>query len=463
VGDDRRPIIPPERVGTITYTQRDVPVRRGIAASRRLGLEATLGRLEDQGSPVPLPGGWQELVGFLAEAGFAQIELAGIDQHPDNPGGPAPDPAPGGVVTPASRAAYLGYARDLRGFLDAAGLRAVGNHGFVPATWPGGPGAGMTAADRTRFELECEFGAALGTPFIGTGADPTSAADRSLEAWNHGIERWEALNDLGRSNGVGLYSHNHAEAYDFLQDGPVVEVRVDRLTGAPLGAPQRVRGESGVRLMEHFLERSRPELCQVELDVYWLHVAAHRFRWRYDWDGNRVEDVLDPVALVRRFRDRFALYHAKDGARTAEPPGVGEGYEMVPFGAGEVPWHGVFDGLAASGGNPNYEQDNAVGGEEDPGRSLRSSRISAANMRGLVAPSPGWPRAPPATAGSAERGRWTTTATPGPRGGRRVAERAGLAPVGARRTRPSTMRPARGRLVGTGRTAVQPPATTRSL
>jgi hypothetical protein len=33
--------------------------------------------------------------------------------------------------------------------------------------------------------------------------------------------------------------------------------------------------------------------------------------------------------------------------------------------------------------NPNYEQDNAPGGGADPGRSLRFSKISAANMSGL--------------------------------------------------------------------------------
>ena len=33
--------------------------------------------------------------------------------------------------------------------------------------------------------------------------------------------------------------------------------------------------------------------------------------------------------------------------------------------------------------NSNYEQDNAPGGAADPGRSLRSTAISAANMNGL--------------------------------------------------------------------------------
>ena len=45
-------------------------------------------------------------------------------------------------ATPAGRAAYLAYARTLRGFLDDNGLEAIGNHGFIPGTWDGSSSAG---------------------------------------------------------------------------------------------------------------------------------------------------------------------------------------------------------------------------------------------------------------------------------------------------------------------------------
>lgn len=32
------------------------------------------------------------------------------------------------------------------------------------------------------------------------------------------------------------------------------------------------------------------------MDIYWAHVAQHQWRWRYDWEGRRVEDVFDPIA-----------------------------------------------------------------------------------------------------------------------------------------------------------------------
>ena len=120
-------------------------------------------------------------------------------------------------------------------------------------------------------------------------------------------------------------------AYNFLQDGPMVTVTEDRVTGAPI-PPTVVRAESGKRLMQHYLDITDPRLVVVEMDVYWAHVAQHQHRWRYDVNGQRVEDIFDPLATVAKQTHRYPLYHAKDGDRTAQPLGVGNGYTMVPFG-----------------------------------------------------------------------------------------------------------------------------------
>jgi hypothetical protein len=389
-------LIPQGKVGTITFTQRDVPGRLGIAASAALGVAPTMGFLggpsfpedpNDLGPLVPLPGGWLELFEFLAGCGFHQIEFAGYGQNASNPGGGQPNPAPGGVTTPESRAAYLAYARTLRGFLDAYGLEAIGNHGFIPNTWPGpnSPGGGMSTNDYERFQTELEFASILGMPYMGTGNDPTSANNRNIEPWTIAGEKWEALNVLTLQWGIHLYPHNHSPAYNFLQDGPMVTVTQDRLTGAPI-APTVVRGESGKRLMHHYLDVTSPDLCIIEMDIYWAHVAQHQHRWRYDWEGNRVEDIFDPLATVAARPKRFALYHAKDGDRTSQPPGVGDGYTMIPFGdpRSDIDFATFFKDQGAKGfHNPNYEQDNAPGGSSDPGRSLRFSKISAAGMAGL--------------------------------------------------------------------------------
>ena len=390
-------LIPAGKVGTITFTQRDVPGRVGIAASAALGVAPTMGFLggpdfpgdpTDLGPPVPLPGGWQELLEYLANLGYNQIEFAGYGQNAANPGGAAPNPAPGGATTPESRAAYLAYGRTLRGFLDEFGLEAIGNHGFIPNTWPGPGSAGgaMSTNDYERFQTELEFASILGMPFMGTGNDPTSANNRNIEPWTLAGEKWEALNTLSLAWGIHLYPHNHAEAYHFLQDGPPVVVDEDRITGAPI-PPMEVRGESGKRLMQHYLDVTDPELCQLEMDIFWATVAQHRFRWYYDYDGNRVEAIFDPLAQVQAQTIRYPLYHAKDGDRTeTQPPGIGNGYTFIPFGdpRSDIDFETFFKEQGARGyHNPNYEQDNAPGGSADPGRSLRFSEISATNMNAL--------------------------------------------------------------------------------
>lgn len=383
-----RRLIPRGKVGTILYSQRDVRPRLSIAASRAMGVSPTMGHLggpdfpedpTDLGPLVPLPGGWYELFEYLANVGFKQVEFAGYTQNPDNVGGSA-------SYGPSSeeRARYLAFARTLRGFLDEFELQAIGNHGFIPGTWPGpgSPGGGMSDADYLRYRTELEFAAILGMPYMGTGGDPTSANNRNLEPWTLAGEKWDALNELSRQWGIHLYPHNHSPAYHFLQDGPMVTITEDRLTGEPI-EPTVVRGESGKRLMQHFLDVTDRDLCLLEMDIFWAYVAQHQWRWRYDWEGNRVEDIFDPLDQVARQPQRYALYHAKDGDRTPEDPGVGRGYEMVPFGdeRSDIDFATFFENQGAKGfHNPNYEQDNAPGGSSDPGQSLRFSHISAHNM-----------------------------------------------------------------------------------
>jgi hypothetical protein len=384
-----RRLIPEDKVGTITFTQRDVPGRLAIATGN-----PTMGFLgganfpedpTDLGPLVPLPGGWRELFEFLANVGINQVEFAGYGQNAANPGGTASYPADGNA---AGRAAYLDYARRLRGFLDEFGLEAIGNHGFIPSTWfgPNSPGGTMSAADELRLRTELEFAAILGMPYMGTGNDPTSANNRNIEPWTVSGEKWTALNEISVNDfGIHMYTHNHSPAYNFLQDGPMVTVTEDRVTGAPI-PPTQVRAESGKRLMQHYLDITDPELIVIEIDIYWAHVAQHQWRWRYDENGNRVEDIFDPLAQVARQPIRYPLYHAKDGDRTMDPPGVGNGYNFVPFGdpRSDIDFEAFFKGQGAKGyHNPNYEQDNAPGGTADPGQSLRFTHFSAYNMNNL--------------------------------------------------------------------------------
>ena len=166
---------------------------------------------------------------------------------------------------------------------------------------------------------------------MGTGSDPTSANNRNVEAWTLAGEKWTALNLISQEWGIQMYTHNHDPAYNFLADGPMVTATQDRFTGATV-APYQVRAESGKRLMQHYLDVTDPDLVVVEMDIYWAHVAQHKHRWRFDETGQRVEDIFDPLATVAKQTHRYPLYHAKDGDRTLDAPGIGNGYTMVPFG-----------------------------------------------------------------------------------------------------------------------------------
>jgi hypothetical protein len=382
-------LIPPAKVGTITFTQRDVPGRlwtgSGTPTMGFLGGANFPEDPTDLGPLVPLPGGWRELFEFLADVGINQVEFAGYGQNAANPGGTASYPGDGNA---AGREAYLDYARRLRGFLDEFDLEAIGNHGFIPNTWfgPNSPGGTMSEADELRLRTELEFASILGMPYMGTGGDPTNANNRNIEPWTISCEKWTALNQISVNEfGIHMYTHNHSPAYHFLQDGPMVTVTEDRVTGAPI-APTQVRAESGKRLMQHYLDNTDPDLVVIEMDIYWAHVAQHQWRWRYDENGDRVEDIFDPLATVARQTKRYPLYHAKDGDRTLDPPGVGNGYNFVPFGdpSSDIDFETFFAGQGAKGyHNPNYEQDNAPGGSADPGRSLRFTHFSAYNMNRL--------------------------------------------------------------------------------
>ena len=157
----------------------------------------------------------------------------------------------------------------------------------------------------------------------------------------------------------------------------MVTVTEDRLTGAPI-PPTVVRGESGKRLMQHFLDITDPRLCVVEMDIYWAHVAQHQWRWRYDWDGNRVEDIFDPTAQVARQTKRYALFHAKDGDRTDRPARRGQRLQLHPVRrpAQRHRLRAVLpqDRRARASTTPTTSRTTPPAARADPGQSLRFSQ-----------------------------------------------------------------------------------------
>lgn len=346
-------LVPPGKRGIILFTVRDAITRDPLATD--------------------LPSGFKEVFEFLANVGYKQIEFAGYSQHV-NAVGSEFGTGSGSTRNLGTSANDFAGPKFLRQLLDDYGLVPNGNHGQIPST--------LNETTIAQFRTACEVAATIGQRFIGTGSDPTNS--NQVEAWDAAADRWNQLGAIAAEYGLKLYTHNHDAAYSFLQDGPMVEVTVDRVTGAPLPAPQIVRGESGIRRLEYFLQKTDPSLVYLEMDIYWAHVAQHRHRWYYDWEGQRREAVFDPLALVAANTIRYPLFHAKDGRRTGEPPGVGSGYTFVPFGTGDIDYKTFFKLMGARGYHmPNYEQDNAPGGSANPGQSLAFAEISYENMAKL--------------------------------------------------------------------------------
>lgn len=319
-------LVPPGKRGIILYTVRD-------AISR-------------DPNTTDLPSGFKEVLKHLADIGYKQIEFAGYNQHAN---------AEGGNVNSVAGAQLL------RTWLDEFGLEAEGNHGNIPGS--------ITDATIASFDAQCEVANILGFGHIGTGNDPTSST--YLADWQAAAERWNFFGERAATHGLKLYTHNHDAAYSFLLDS------------GPLDDQGRPTRSSGLRRLEWFLQNTDPNYVYLEMDVYWAHVAQHRFQSYTAPDGTVVADLFDPAGLVAQQSTRFPLFHAKDGELRPDLPA---GYSMVPFGQGDIDYTTFFQRIGAKGyHNSMYEQDNAasVPAPASPALSLQNAATSYAALSAL--------------------------------------------------------------------------------
>ena len=101
-----------------------------------------------------------------------------------------------------------------------------------------------------------------------------------------------------------------------------------------------------VRLYDVFYDNTDPRKVFLEMDVYWAFVGQHRY------------PGFEPVDYVKRNPHRYPLLHLKDG--DANPANTG-GYDIVEFGAGDLPYTEFLSALAGSGRRHGiWEQDNAA-------------------------------------------------------------------------------------------------------
>jgi len=318
-------LVPPGKRGIILYTVRDAISRNPL-------------------TNPGLPSGFKQVLEELARQGYKQIEFAGYNQNSNSEGGNLNN----------VEGAHL-----LRTWLDDNGLEAEGNHGSIPGS--------ITDASLASFDAACEIANILGFGHIGTGSDPTNSS--YLADWQAAADRWNILGERAATHGLKLYTHNHDAAYSFLLDsGP--------LDG--LGRPTR---SSGLRRLEWFLQNTDPNYVYLEMDVYWAHVAQHRYQSYTAPDGTVVPDLFDPAGLVAEQTTRFPLFHAKDGAKNDSAAG----YSIVPFGAGDIDYTTFFQRIGAKGyHNAMYEQDNASSVPmSSPTMSLENAASSYQNLAAL--------------------------------------------------------------------------------
>lgn len=320
-------LVPPGKRGIILYTVRD-------AVSR------------DPRSTT-LPSGFRPVLEELGRIGYKQVEFAGYAQHANAEGGADLENVEG--------------ARLLRTWLDDNGLEAEGNHGFIPGSWP------LNQADLDRFKLHLEIANILGMSHVGTGNDPTGSAYKA--DWDLAAEKWNTLGQLATAAGLKLYTHNHDVAYSFLLDS------------GPLDAQGRPTRSSGIRRLEYFLSQTDPGNVWLEMDIFWAHVAQYKYKTYTAPDGSTQTQVFNPLGVVQAQTMRFPLFHAKDGKINTA---TSNGYDMVPFGTGDIDYKSFFSQMGAKGyHNPMYEQDNAPGGTANAAQSLQYAKLSYDNIAKL--------------------------------------------------------------------------------
>ncbi|MFF3056008.1 sugar phosphate isomerase/epimerase family protein [Streptomyces sp. NPDC057909] len=319
-------LVPAAKRGIILYTVRDATGRDPLSTD--------------------LPSGFREVFRELARYGYKQVEFAGYGQHANAPGG--------------SNLETVEGAKLLRSWLDEYGLRAQGNHGFIPSSWP------LNQSDLDQFKRTLEIANILGMDHMGTGGDPTGSAYRA--DWDVAADKWNSLGQIAHRAGIKLYTHNHDAAYGFLLDG------------GPLDAQGRPTRSSGIRKLEYFLKVTDPKTVWLEMDIFWAHVAQYKFHTYTAHDGSQRENIFDPAALVRSHNKRYPLFHAKDGVVNTTS---GNGYDMVPFGTGVIDYRTFFRRVGqANYRNPMVEQDNAPS-STDLAQSLKHARIGYDNLAAL--------------------------------------------------------------------------------
>ncbi|GAA3747330.1 sugar phosphate isomerase/epimerase [Spinactinospora alkalitolerans] len=194
----------------------------------------------------------------------------------------------------------------IRQLLDDNGLKAVGSH------------VGLSAW-RSDTERELDNAEILGLKYVGTANAPTHV--NTVAGYQAAAEEFNTFGAAAAARGIKFYQHNHAGEFAFADDRP------------------------DVRLYDVFLDNTDPDLVFLEMDIYWAFAGQYRY------------PGFDPVDYVNAHPRRYPLFHVKDGKTN---PDNGNGYDIIEFGAGDLPYRRFFSSLRSRGAHHGiWEQDNA--------------------------------------------------------------------------------------------------------
>ena len=232
----------------------------------------------------------EDLAGTLArvaEIGYTAVEFAGFYGH---------------------------AATDVRGMLDANGLRAVAAH--VPITDFEGRFDGVVEDMKT---LGCNWAIVPFLPPELRGADRLDELAEKFGAWGQQVA----------DAGMRFAYHNHD--FEFAEKFP-----------------------NGEPLFHELIERTAPGIVSFELDAYWV-----------------VRGGYDPVDVLTDHADRISLLHLKD-ANKDDPT------DDAPFGDGSLDWTAILAASRAAGIEYYIvEQDNPGSAYDDIEASLRNAERMA--------------------------------------------------------------------------------------
>lgn len=407
-----RPTIPAGLLGVQQFSVRDATARLSIASSNRLGLTPAMGFLggpdypddpTDLGPLVPLPGGFAEVFEYLASVNVRSFEFFQSTQD-------------------ARELGRQPTFAEIRGYLDAAGLKAVGTHQFGLVNLDPATGE-LTPQGETNFQ---NF-STLGMETMGFSgnlsqipnnspnpADPSTNLPNAsgwLEDYVNPVtgartfgfrSRAAHANRIGeilQSRGVKYFYHPEQDNYRFFNDPAHPELDT-------------------VHRIQWVMDNTNPALFGWEIDI--LHNWSGRVRFL---SATTHQPDISVWELAQAEKRRVMGWHIKDGFRNTAQTGTWVG---GPPESGGPPYFQTFlrtptftdaivsgEGDLGAGPGPDHpnadpdcpgfeymfenlggiqrlyliESDSgpgpATGPNADPGRSLRHAKASAAALRSL--------------------------------------------------------------------------------